>query len=100
MNKNAGSLIADPVWLTRFDELPAGPMLIVANEFLDALPIRQLVRGHRDWSERMVALDRDDRLVFADGPESPALSLLVPDERAQYSSARHRLRVLPARRSP
>ncbi len=70
---------ADPVWLTRFDELPAGPMLIVANEFLDALPIRQLVRGHRDWSERMVALDHDDRLVFADGPESPALSLLVPD---------------------
>jgi NADH dehydrogenase [ubiquinone] 1 alpha subcomplex assembly factor 7 len=71
---------ADPVWLTRFDELPAGPMLIVANEFLDALPIRQLVRGHREWSERMVALDRDDRLVFADGLESPALSLLVPDD--------------------
>jgi NADH dehydrogenase [ubiquinone] 1 alpha subcomplex assembly factor 7 len=70
---------ADPVWLTRFDELPAGPALIIANEFLDALPIRQLVRGHRDWSERMVALDRDGRLVFADGPESPALSLLVPD---------------------
>jgi NADH dehydrogenase [ubiquinone] 1 alpha subcomplex assembly factor 7 len=71
---------AAPVWLTRFDELPAGPMLIVANEFLDALPIRQLVRGHRDWSERMVALDRDDRLVLADGLESPALSLLVPDD--------------------
>jgi NADH dehydrogenase [ubiquinone] 1 alpha subcomplex assembly factor 7 len=70
---------ADPVWLTRFDELPTGPALIVANEFLDALPIRQLVRGHRHWSERMVALDRDDRLVFADGPENPALSLLVPD---------------------
>ena len=55
-------------------------MLMVANEFLDALPIRQFVRGHRDWSERMVALDREDRLVFADGPESPALSLLVPDD--------------------
>jgi NADH dehydrogenase [ubiquinone] 1 alpha subcomplex assembly factor 7 len=69
---------ADPVWLAGFDELPPGPALIVANEFLDALPIRQFVRGHRHWSERMVALDRDDRLVFADGPENPALSLLVP----------------------
>ncbi len=58
---------------------PTGPLLLVANEFLDALPIRQLVRGQRNWSERMVALDRDDRLVFADSPESPALSLLVPD---------------------
>ena len=36
---------AEPVWLSRIDELPAGPALIVANEFLDALPIRQLVRG-------------------------------------------------------
>ena len=27
------------------DALPDGPLLLVANEFLDALPIRQLVRG-------------------------------------------------------
>ena len=70
---------ADPVWLTRVDELPPGPVLFVANEFLDALPIRQFVRGHRHWSERMVALDIDGQLVYADGPENPALSLLVPE---------------------
>ena len=60
------------------DALPPGPLLLVANEFLDALPIRQLVRGRAEWAERVVTLDRDDRLVFADGPENPALSLLVP----------------------
>ncbi len=27
-----------------------GPMLLVANEFLDALPIRQLVRRGRHWA--------------------------------------------------
>jgi NADH dehydrogenase [ubiquinone] 1 alpha subcomplex assembly factor 7 len=70
---------ADPVWLARAEDLPAGPLLLVANEFLDALPIRQLVRGHRHWSERVVALDRDNRLVFADGRESPVISLLVPE---------------------
>ena len=70
---------AAPTWLGRVDELPAGPALIVANEFLDALPIRQLVRGNSHWAERMVALDGADRLVFADGPQSPALSLLVPE---------------------
>jgi NADH dehydrogenase [ubiquinone] 1 alpha subcomplex assembly factor 7 len=70
---------AQPVWLGRVEELPAGPVLIVANEFLDALPIRQFVRGHRHWSERMVALDREGRLVLADGPENPLLSLLVPE---------------------
>ena len=67
-----------PVWLSRLEDLPEGPMLLVANEFLDALPIRQFVRGQAQWSERMVALDDDNRFVFVDGPESPATSLLIP----------------------
>jgi len=58
--------------------LPTGNLLLVANEFLDALPIRQLVRGRVEWAERLVALDDKDRLVFVDGQESPALTLLVP----------------------
>ena len=32
-----------------------GPLLLVANEFFDALPIRQLVRGGQGWHERLVA---------------------------------------------
>ena len=32
-----------------------GPVLIVANEFLDALPVRQLVKTAEGWRERMVA---------------------------------------------
>ena len=70
---------AGPIWLNGIDELPAGPALIVGNEFLDALPIRQLVRGNSHWAERMVTLDRAERLVFADGPENPAWSLLAPE---------------------
>jgi NADH dehydrogenase [ubiquinone] 1 alpha subcomplex assembly factor 7 len=69
---------AGAVWLTRTEDLPDGPLLLVANEFLDALPIRQLVRGSVCWAERMVALDRAGRLAFVDGPENPLLSLLVP----------------------
>jgi len=67
-----------PVWVSRFEDLPEGPMLLVANEFLDALPIRQFVRGQAQWSERMVALDDDTRFVFVDGPESRTASLLIP----------------------
>ena len=76
---------AQPAWVSRVEELPDGPMLIVANEFLDALPIRQFVRGVGGWSERMVTVDREDRLVFVDGPKSPAASLLVPDRLRQSS---------------
>jgi len=69
---------AEAVWLTRIEDLPQGPLLIVGNEFLDALPIRQLVRGSQHWAERMVALDAEDRLVFVNGPEHPLLSQWVP----------------------
>lgn len=33
---------------------PYGPVLVVANEFLDALPVRQLVKTPAGWRERMV----------------------------------------------
>jgi NADH dehydrogenase [ubiquinone] 1 alpha subcomplex assembly factor 7 len=69
---------AMPKWVTRIEELPEGPMLMVANEFLDSLPIRQFVRGAEHWSERMVGVDREDQLVFVDGPASLVASLLVP----------------------
>jgi NADH dehydrogenase [ubiquinone] 1 alpha subcomplex assembly factor 7 len=74
-------LDAAPRFVASLDELPPGPLLIVANEFLDALPIRQLVRGRDGWRERLVALDAEERLAFAEGPESAALSLLVAPER-------------------
>lgn len=45
-----------------------GPMLLVANEFFDALPIRQLVRTALGWRERMVGLEGDD-LVFVAGAQ-------------------------------
>jgi NADH dehydrogenase [ubiquinone] 1 alpha subcomplex assembly factor 7 len=72
---------AEPIWLSGLGELPEGPLLAIANEFLDALPIRQLVRGRSHWAERLVAVDGDGRLCYADGPESSALSALVPAER-------------------
>jgi NADH dehydrogenase [ubiquinone] 1 alpha subcomplex assembly factor 7 len=51
-------------WLDRFEDLDVrGPLIVVANEFFDALPIRQWVRGSAGWSERCVGL-RGDALVF------------------------------------
>lgn len=44
-----------------------GPLLLLANEFLDALPIRQLVRVENGWRERMVALEEEE-FVFLAGP--------------------------------
>jgi len=69
---------AEPHFAEGIDALPEGPLLLVANEFLDALPIRQLVRGRHGWAERLVALDAAESLAIVESPESPALALLIP----------------------
>ena len=43
------------VWHDRIEDMPAGPMILIANEFLDALPIRQFVQRGDTWTERHVA---------------------------------------------
>lgn len=44
------------------------PMLLVGNEFLDALPVRQLVRSAHGWRERMVGLE-SEKFVFVAGDQ-------------------------------
>jgi NADH dehydrogenase [ubiquinone] 1 alpha subcomplex assembly factor 7 len=50
---------ASPVWHESIAELPPGPLVLVANEFLDALPIRQFLRREDGWHERRVGLGED-----------------------------------------
>lgn len=69
-------LVPDAHWHDHVDSLPeSGPLLIVANEFFDALPIRQLVSAHDGWRERMVGHDGGSFVAGA-GPIMP--DSLVP----------------------
>jgi len=43
------------IWHDGLAALPPGPLLLLANEFLDALPIRQFLRRGPGWTERFVA---------------------------------------------
>jgi len=48
--------VAQAQWHDDLSTLPVDrPLIVVANEFFDALPIRQLVRGPDGWHERLVA---------------------------------------------
>jgi NADH dehydrogenase [ubiquinone] 1 alpha subcomplex assembly factor 7 len=44
----------NPAWLDRVEDLPDAPLFLIANEFLDALPIRQFVLSPEGWRERLV----------------------------------------------
>ncbi|MBD2745097.1 SAM-dependent methyltransferase [Microvirga sp. BT688] len=50
-------------WHDRLEDVPSGPTLLIANEFFDALPVRQFAATDRGWCERLVGLDGED-LIF------------------------------------
>ena len=56
--------LASPIWVDRPEDLPPGPLIVVANEFFDALPIQQFVRTGDGWAERMVGIDDTGGLTF------------------------------------
>ncbi len=45
--------------LDHVQDLPDKPLFLIANEFFDALPIRQFQRTDEGWAERMVGLGDD-----------------------------------------
>ena len=56
---------AEPHWAVALAEVPGGaPMILIANELLDCLPVRQFLRQAGGWSEQVVGVDDKDDLCF------------------------------------
>lgn len=76
-----------PIWHESVETLPPGPALVIANEFFDALPVRQFQRAERGWFERLVGLSPDgsalafglsaepDTRIEANGPNGVLMTL-------------------------
>ncbi len=59
----------DATWHARFETVPAGPAIVIANEFFDALPVLQFERLKDGWHERRVGLGEDGSFIFTTAPE-------------------------------
>jgi NADH dehydrogenase [ubiquinone] 1 alpha subcomplex assembly factor 7 len=76
MREQSRALDAETInvtWHSDIESLPAGPAILLANEFFDALPVRHYMRGQAGWHERLVGLDADGRLCFGLAPGAEAL---------------------------
>jgi NADH dehydrogenase [ubiquinone] 1 alpha subcomplex assembly factor 7 len=51
-------------WHLALGEVPAGPAIILANEFFDALPINQAERRRTGWHERQITVNAGGELAF------------------------------------
>ncbi len=53
-------------WAKSLAAVPTdAPLIVLANEFLDCLPIRQATLTHEGWMERRVGLDAGGELAFS-----------------------------------
>jgi NADH dehydrogenase [ubiquinone] 1 alpha subcomplex assembly factor 7 len=72
-----------PQWHDGIATLPPGPMLLIANEFLDALPIRQFERRGSVWHERRIALGADgNSLAWTLDPQPSLFASHLPEAEA------------------
>ena len=58
-----------PHWYGSLDEVPGGAAILIANEFLDALPVRQFVRRDGTWFERCVGVSEKGALEYCSAAE-------------------------------
>jgi SAM-dependent MidA family methyltransferase len=66
-------------WHTALEEVPAGHTIVLANEFIDALPVHQAIKEKNGWHERVVNFDPNGGFHFGVAPEPmPHFAATVP----------------------
>ncbi len=66
-------------WHSSLNDVPHGPSIILANEYIDVLPIHQMVKRETGWHERTVELGDDGKLKFGAAAEpTPRFDVLLP----------------------
>jgi NADH dehydrogenase [ubiquinone] 1 alpha subcomplex assembly factor 7 len=71
-------LSAEITWHDDFGALPEVPMLLVANEFFDALPVRQYQRAGGAWHGRRIGIGDDGALAYVLAEEAAPADTIPP----------------------
>jgi len=93
INVQAGMLDTAPCpvnWVHALKDVPSGPCIIIGNEYLDCLPVRQFVRQNGAWFERLVDVDEAGafHFVISGAPASnPEIEMIPPDLRDSEEGA-------------
>jgi NADH dehydrogenase [ubiquinone] 1 alpha subcomplex assembly factor 7 len=80
-------------WAQSLKDVPDGPAIIIGNEFLDTLPVRQFVRLNGQWRERLVRVKGEGGLAFdvAEKPEPYIRASAANGEVLEVNPSGHRL---------
>ena len=68
-------------WHRKLEDVPHGPSVILANEFVDALPVHQAVKQVAGWHERVIGLDPAGNFKLGLAPDPiPHFDRLLPQK--------------------
>ncbi|WP_375701129.1 class I SAM-dependent methyltransferase [Bartonella sp. AA81SXKL] len=71
--------------IENFNQIPSKPLFLIANEFLDTLPINQYIKINGEWKERRITVNQNGDFIFIAAPHKLPSSCLqtycskVPD---------------------
>ncbi len=88
-NVNGREMLPRIQWHRSLYTIPAGPILVLAQELLDALPVHQFEYTHKGWRERLVDVDESPegphhlRLVLSPN-ETPAVCALLQGKNSSF----------------
>ncbi|OAY24501.1 protein arginine methyltransferase NDUFAF7, mitochondrial [Manihot esculenta] len=77
--RNISTLAGTPIsWHAELEQVPPGsPVIIIAHEFYDALPVHQFQRASRGWCEKMVDISEDSTFRFVLSPQPTPATLYL-----------------------
>jgi NADH dehydrogenase [ubiquinone] 1 alpha subcomplex assembly factor 7 len=77
--------LGEPVlWHPALTDIPSGPAIIIANEFIDALPVHQAVKQAGGWHERVVEVAPGGKLAIGTARDPlPHFDATLPRELRQ-----------------
>ena len=74
----------NPYWSDEIDTVSEDPIFVIANEFFDALPVKQFIHTDDGWHERLIGLAEGQR-AFGLSPTPIAESAAPPEVRGAYA---------------
>ncbi len=84
MQRKALSSLCKPEWHESLSGLPQEPLILIANEFFDAIPVEQHIYEGGSWHKRIVALNSSGKIEFSKGrlalPPVELLPARIPNE--------------------
>ncbi|EJF78703.1 Uncharacterized ACR, COG1565 [Candidatus Bartonella washoeensis] len=84
--------------IENFDQIPSGPLFLIANEFFDTLPINQYIKINGKWKERRITVNKNGDFTFIAVPRKLPSSCLqsyyseIPDGTIfEHAPSRHQI---------